>query len=290
MNEDQDLEKLFANLALTFKRRTLENGRQELVWQKISAFIQNQKTRRQINRLPEKIGILQLLHFNKYALATLLVTVMLGLAGGATKVSEGSLPGETLYPLKKAAEKVEKVLATNQEAKVKVSIKHAKRRLLEVKTLVAEKKSNEIVAKTLEELKTTTEQVVVAASAAKPEALDSAKNFVAEETEVLTTIKAQIEGAVQEILESTLISSFESISKLKGSATKDEKVEGIATEEASPEPASVDAVLRPSQPKIKSKDGKLESEIQIHGAQSLKKENEESLNEPEILPEPTIGF
>lgn len=277
-------------LTLNFTRQALAPGDKEKVWLRIQNHIRQQRLQSPIafsavSKLWPKF------YMGKITAATLAAVLAIIVIGGATKASEGSLPGDTLYSVKKVAEKVEKVLATSDEAKVKVGIKHAKRRLKEVQNLVAEKKESEIVTKALEELQITTEQVISAAAAAEPELRDNAASLVAEETTVLNGVKEQVEEAVKQVVQTVISASHESISKLQGSEQKTSEVQGRAVENdtaatstpASPSPA------KPRKPKIQ--DGKIESNIQIESVIKLTDpEGASQSGEPQVLSEPSAGF
>lgn len=270
-------------LIFKFKRKTIPPGNKERVWFAIQNHL---REKRQVEFLP-------VFRFRRIALAGLIAVVVLGLMGVASKASEGSLPGDRLYSVKKAAETVEKVLATNNEAKVKVAIKHAKRRLEEVQILVAENKGPQIVTQTLEDLKSTTEQVIVIAAASKPQLLDHAVKLVNEETEVLTAVSDQSSGEVKQVVENVIAASNESISKATGTAGNEE-VQGTATTtQGTDDPAATSTASGDTSTaaKPKPKDGTVESDIQIHGVTKIEPENKPAKpTEPEILPEPTVGY
>ncbi len=68
------------------------------------------------------------------ALAAVLVLIMVG--AGTVTASTGSLPGDTLYPVKTATEKVQGFFTFSGEAKANFHMKLAQRRLDEIKLLV----------------------------------------------------------------------------------------------------------------------------------------------------------
>lgn len=269
-------------LDFKFIRKAIPAGNKEAVWFRIQNHL---RQKRQLSFLP-------VFRFRKFATAALAAVVIIGLTGAATKASEGSLPGDRLYSVKKAAETVEKVLATNDEAKVRVGIKHAKRRLEEVQILVAENKEPQIVTQTLEDLKSTTEQVIIIASQSKPQLLDHAVKLVNEETEVLTTVSDQSSDEVKQVVENVIAASNESISKASGTGGNEE-VQGTATTQGTDDSATTSTASGVTSPvtKPKPKDGTVESDIQIHGVTEIEPENKPAEpTEPEILPEPTVGY
>lgn len=285
MLDEQSVKEIFAKLS----RKSFEIGQKEKVWLVIQDYIRKQRLLGlEAKDLSRGWPVFSL---GRLAWAAFVVVLALGVIGGATKASEGSLPGDRLYTVKKVAEGVERVLATSDQAKVKVGIKHAKRRLGEVKIMVAENKQTEMVTQTLEELKSTTEQVIVAAEAAEPKLRSEAVDLVTEETEVLTSVKEQAKQEVKEAVQDVLSASHESISKFE----KDSEVEGVSTHDlqeqentsaVSTSPTSTSKAL----PKPKIQDGVVESNIQIDIVIKLEKEGESSANGPEILQEPVSGF
>jgi hypothetical protein len=68
------------------------------------------------------------------ALAAVLILIMVG--AGTVTASTGSLPGDTLYPVKTATEKVQGFFTFSSEAKANFYMKLAQRRLDEIKLLV----------------------------------------------------------------------------------------------------------------------------------------------------------
>lgn len=288
----EDLEKFIGEKIAALPRKAIPEGQKETVWLKVQNHIRQTRlamlqSREAAQQQIQGHRLWPVFRFGKMVIFTLVVILAIAVLGGATKASEGSLPGDTLYTVKKAAESVEKALATSDEAKVKVGIKHAKRRLEEVQILVAEKKENKIVTDTLQDLQSTTEQVINAASAAQPELKDNAVNFVTEETKILDSVKDQVEGDVKQAVQDTIAVNQESVNKLKDAGTGQE-VKGTATDDTkTPGTPATSPQLR----KPKAKDGVLESGTQIHGVTKITEPDSNSeTTEPEILPEPTLGF
>lgn len=286
--EDRDFEQLVAEFFADLPRKMWPVGQKETVWLKIQDHIR--KTRKAVNEKQEALASIPMFRFGKMAITVLAIIIAMLFWGGATKVSEGSLPGDTLYSVKKAAEKVETILATGDEAKIKVGIKHAKRRLEEVKILVAENKETKFVTETLEALKSTTEQVILTAADSKPELLNHAEDLVAEEVQVLNTVKDQVQREVKQAMQDLITTSNESISRLKGE--EGGQVQGAGTNDPgnNNQASSTPPSLSPAPKKPKIKDGVIESEIQIHDVIKIGDEKNEKTSAPEILPEPTIEF
>jgi len=74
----------------------------------------------------------------RYALPLIVGVIFLG-AGGAAFASQGSLPGETLYPVKILTEDIRTSIAASPESKAELHITFASRRIQEVKEIINEK-------------------------------------------------------------------------------------------------------------------------------------------------------
>lgn len=101
---------------------------------------------------------LQLIFKPMSIIAGLLIAALLG-GGGVAYASQGSLPGDTLYPIKLMTEDVQTVVAWSPEKKVELEAKFANRRLEEIQRLqerLKKKKSEistEIIEKAMERAK-----------------------------------------------------------------------------------------------------------------------------------------
>lgn len=284
--DEQVIKDYFAKLP----RKSFGFGEKEKIW----LTIQNHMREARL-AIPEKKSFFSwpVFAFGRMTLTIFLVVVVAGLVGGATKASEGSIPGDKLYTVKKAAEQVEKVLATSDSAKVKVGIKHATRRLEEVRVLVAENKRAEVVSQTLEDLRTVTEQVVTSAEAAEPELRQEAVQLVSKETEVLSLVKAQAKEDVREAFQDAINATHKSISKLQGGNSGIEGVSTTASTTAesdnSTSTAQVSPAVKPlAKPKVQ--DGILESNIQIDAVIKFLDETDSQKSGPKILDNPTTDF
>lgn len=89
-----------------------------------------------------KAGILFSLRFRLNKMAIVLIVALL-IAGGATVSAENALPGDILFPVKISVnEKARALFALSDEAKAKVEVKLAERRLEEAAKLAAEGRLN----------------------------------------------------------------------------------------------------------------------------------------------------
>ena len=224
MMNDEQVEKCIADRFAALPRKQVFSGRKEIVWPRIASYIQTARLARAQQKTSSGFAFNFFLlrkTYGRVMVVVMVVLLTLTVAGGAAK----AMPGETLYTVKKAAEQVEKVLATSDESKAKIHIKHAKRRLAEVKILVENKSEPEIVAKTLEAMKNSTQEVLQV-SGATPELKDNAVQLAAEEKQVLHDVKDQSEGETKEAVQSAIADTSDSISKFVGEDTAAAK-EGV---------------------------------------------------------------
>jgi hypothetical protein len=91
------------------------------------------------------------------ALAAVLALVAAG--GGTVAAASGSLPGDVLYPVKTATEKVERFLSFGDEAKASFHIKMAERRLEEIESLI--EKSRTVPTSVMGRMHAETDRVLV---------------------------------------------------------------------------------------------------------------------------------
>jgi hypothetical protein len=73
----------------------------------------------------------------RWAAALVVVVLLLSGLGGAMAFAQGSLPGQELYPVKRAGETITYDLAVRNERRVELNIHFTGRRLQELETLVA---------------------------------------------------------------------------------------------------------------------------------------------------------
>ena len=264
MNENSDekfISQLFAELPRpVFPSLTSEK---EQIWQRVQSHIRaaNQQTERERSLTAWQYLILPRT-FLRIGATVLVVVLALTLVVGVAYAE----PGQTLYPVKIAAEHMELVLATNDEAKVNVGIKHAKRRLAEVQTLVHENKDSKIVAQTLDALKSTTDELVqVAVTAeAQPELASRAGELAAEQEQVLSTVSnATPDGEVKDAVQHAITAVKDSITKLSS-----EDVNGISATAADPviTPSTTPKTLvtpAPAHAKPPKKDAALDADLQV---------------------------
>lgn len=216
---EENFEKPIFEFFQNLPKKHIIQGDKQRVWLKIEKYILEAKTMFKPKASLWDVFLLRNSWVRAVAIV-IIVLIALSLAGGAAKAN----PGQALYPVKKVAEKVEIALATNSETKVKITIKHAKRRLEEVQFLVSKDQQNGVVSRTLTALTDTT-QSVVAASADKPELRDQIFKLATEEEKILTTVQSQTQGELHQAIAKALTLTKESLDQL---ASKD-SVQGAST-------------------------------------------------------------
>ena len=285
MNE-QETEKFIKDTFSQLPRKPITSGSKEAVWLRV----QNSIRKDRITHSPHLKFIFKL-RLNRLTITALSIILAVFLVSTATTAAEASLPGETLYPVKKATEYVEKVLATSDEKKAKVIKKHAQNRLQEFQTLIADKQvSEEVVTKSLEDLKSTTEELQVATSAVSeqnPELVTEAIELAEEGEAIMTAVEDELEGEAKIALKEAITASRESIAALK---EEQGEVEGVATEEKTAEEEEAAVVVPVPVPLVEEEEPKkiIEAPVQTHGVIKGNPEEKEEIKEPKILPD--TGF
>ena len=297
-NHENYITAFFNNLP----RKKVVLGQKEKVWLTIQNRIRSTRLARQ--NQPNRSGLGFLLNWSflkkirlQSLTVVLIVLVAVSIAGGAARAT----PGETLYPVKRAAEHVEKALATNEEAKAKIEIRHAKRRLAEVKTLVAENRNTEYVAQTLQDLTENT-QKAAAVTQQNPELASVVVDLANHEEAVLVDVHEGASVEIQEAIQKALVATKETVDKL----SPDESVEGLTSIDGnSTDPSTAfdsptasttttttlpDIAAKKPTVKPKANDGCVGSDIQIDIITRIAEPEHEEEPEPTILPDPTIEF
>jgi hypothetical protein len=94
--------------------------------------------------------------------AAVAALVMVGGTAGLATAAQGSLPGETLYPLKRGIEHVEVTMSTNDAAKGKELLDQASTRLTEVRAIVRSKpddaRSAALIGETLQDFRSSADK------------------------------------------------------------------------------------------------------------------------------------
>jgi hypothetical protein len=283
---DNQFEQFVKQVARKLPRKRLDlNSKKESAWLKVQSEIRATRTR----DLPQTAGVFSVFRVHKLAWSALSVLIVLGLAGGASHASKASIPGDTLYPVKTAVEKMEKTLASPGEQKTQVLKSHAQSRLKEVEILVKEKKAkDEVVSQTLEALKNTNQELRVAAVAVtenKPELVDELIELATEEQGRLGEVEKEVTNAEnKETIQELISISRASVAELEASKGD---VKAAQNEAGDEDTAAPSASSDPANGEQES--DQIESNIQIEniikgddGA-----ETDEDPEDPVILDEPT---
>ena len=247
---DNEFEKLISQISAGLPRKPLPFSDKEKVWQRVHNYIMAaRKQDKALRALPVWKYLFLPRTLARIGATVMVVILALTMVGSVANAQ----PGETLYQVKIVAEQVEKVVAVTDEAKVKVSIRHAKRRLAEVKTLVEANRDTKIVEDTLAALKTSTEQMVevVAISEVKPELTSQATEVAVEQEKVLSSMdSSSATSEVKEAVENAIVSTKESITKLTSEEVKGATTVSVEEKntEATTTPKTTTASKAPSKP------------------------------------------
>ena len=295
---DQEFEQYISKIASGLSRRVFAAADRQAVWARVQNFLRAERGKREAFRAAHG-GFWSVWRVSRGVAAMLVIVLSLGAVGGVAKASRGSLPGDSLYSVKKAVEKVEVVIASamSDEQKVQTLKSHAKNRLSEVTALVQEKKAEaEVVQKTLQDLSAATKEVV-AATEAKPELAGHALELAREEEKVLGDVVASAEGAVKDEVQKALTESRESLSRLEPGNAEVEGQNTASAQEEQPLANGVEsATSTPARPLRRQavqrpKDGILTSPILLDGVTSGSAGDPDELQkEPVIIDEPVNGF
>jgi len=293
MQEIEKSEQFIKDTLRGFPRKGVDLSGKKAVWLRVQNSIRDSRQVGAQDSALEPKRLSFIFRYTKLTATALSIALLAVLVTATATAAKTSLPGETLYPVKKAVEKVEKTLATTDEKKIQVIKKHTQNRLTEVQTLVATKQApEEVVAQTLEDLQTSAKELEEAATAASdtnPELVDEAIELADERELALIEVGKNLEeGQTKTALNETLSASRESVAALK--AAKGE-VEGAAVtgEDAAENGESEKSTIIPktkiAEPKEEAPSEIIESPIQIHDVIKGNDEQENTeRNEPKILP------
>jgi len=154
--------------------------------------------------------------FPRPVVSLIMLLVIIGLVNTTAVAAQNSIPGQTLYPVKKTVEKIHLTLTINDEKKTEVRIKHAESRLSEVASIV-ENKSNgepitelnqkdaESVEATLNELIETTVKISSEGDKNKsPDLLEKIVNLADKQELVLNQLGTKLSGDTKDAINSAL--------------------------------------------------------------------------------------
>lgn len=143
-------------------------------------------------------------------------TIMLSLTLGTAAAALESLPGQTIYPIKKIVENVQLRLASSEDEKTSLQIKFANNRVDELETILQRQKSGEasdeevrkVVENTMKDVQKTTESITTQ-NPTDPQValLNKVVSLSAKQTAVIQAAQVDSEGDVKQELEKALESS-----------------------------------------------------------------------------------
>ncbi len=116
--------------------------------------------------------------------AVAMIAVMVLVFGGwtTTTAAAGSVPGEVLYPVKKAQERFRLVVSFSDRGKAELHAKFAQKRIQEIEKLAARGKSLAVMDRTTERMANHTRRAVVLMGGVLPTPVPSTSDFTAPTT------------------------------------------------------------------------------------------------------------
>ena len=144
-------------LAVPTKNPTLD---ETAVWNRVSSRIAKKQAGNQAENFIPFFDAFRL-PMPRTVFAGVLAVMAFWLVGSTAAAAQNSLPGQTLYPVKRTVEKIQLTLTVNEVKKTEIRIKHAENRLTEAKTIVDTSSSTDekIIEQTLNDLKDATTKV-----------------------------------------------------------------------------------------------------------------------------------
>lgn len=184
------------NSAMGLKKIPVKNIslNEKAVWNRVLAAI-SRKTLPENNRSRLLIPAFRIA-IPRGAFAFLILVAALGLVNTTAVAAQNSIPGQTLYPVKRTVEKIQLTLTINEEKKTEVRIKHAEQRLAEVKTISEQVKtpeSQQVIKQTVSELKDATTEVAGQANDNKG-LLKKVVELTDRQESVLTDVENKVDG------------------------------------------------------------------------------------------------
>ncbi|MBI4054000.1 MAG: hypothetical protein HY397_01565 [Candidatus Doudnabacteria bacterium] len=204
-----------------------------------------------------QIPILQFA-FPKGLFGLVTIVTLAGLLNSTAVAAQNSLPGQTLYPVKRTVERIELTLAVDEVKKTEVKIKHAEKRLTEAQGIVEQlppEKEEQVIGKTIGELKNTTEEVakrVASRSTDNKELLEKVVKLTDKQEAVLTDLGNQVSDdakqAVTEALDTALetkSAAVKSLAELADGTKNGEAASDGQTPDATANGTSTSPILEP---------------------------------------------
>lgn len=188
---------------LTSLRTKPANADSKTVWSKIQAGIKENLTQE---------ATAHVFHLFRFALsratvAIVTILVAVGLVNATAVTAQSSVPGETLYPIKKTVERIQLAFTVDETKKTEVRLKHAETRLIEVQVVAQQteegQQNNEtktaVVKAAIGELAETTEKIGQGPEVKNnKELLEKVVEFADKQSLALTDIAESVPEAAEE--------------------------------------------------------------------------------------------
>lgn len=140
-------------------------------------------------------------------------------SGSMAMAAQDALPGDVLYPVKRAIENAQTNLKSDGAAKADTVLSHAEARLDEVQQLTAKGADEEIIASTLQDFTDQTEQASELAlddftATGKTQPISALRDFAADSMDVLAGLGADVPDAIR----APLITATQTVRKVDAAA------------------------------------------------------------------------
>ncbi len=195
------------------------------VWKNVSAAIASFKS--QAGMLAYNNSPFQIFKFtfSKALFSVVTVVAVIGLLNTTAVAAQNSLPGQTLYPVKRTVEKIELTLTLDQSKKSEVRLKHAEHRLTEAKTIVENtdvSENKEIQPDTAAVIQQALNESADATAKVAEESTDNKDILkkVVELTDKQESVLTDIEGKVSGDAKDAVSSALTAVSETKETAEK----------------------------------------------------------------------
>lgn len=224
----------------------------------------------------QRAGRRLLLKFATALLATVIALAFIGT--GVSWAAKDSLPGETLYPVKLAAEDLQLSLASDPATRVDLSLQFAAQRAEEIQAMVQEGQS--IPESVVNRMQNHYEQALQQASAAPPEETPGLLERVSQQTQTQAQFMEQLQSSASQETRArlqqaqhTCLQIHYTTQTMMGAPGPSTPGPHGATPEATPtEPGQIEPTVTPVRQQEQEREQEREREEEGEGGQERKQE------------------
>ncbi len=180
-------------------------------------------------------------------LVVLTLLAVVGAGGAATVVSQGSIPGDILYPVKETTENVRVATAFSDESKAKVHLAIADEKLNEIEKLEARGKSADKIVAAAERLEKNQEKAIKKLEKAQSEGKDVTtivlrlQSNLERQQSVLAGVLEKVPEQAREAIQRAMENSQRGLIKAQEMQTKEKgKPDNVGKPEEAGEPSDAD--------------------------------------------------